>query len=131
MEEYKIRRDEVRCDEFDIDQYVNVLNGIVYFCKKRSGFYRGFRNTIAVDLTVAAYMLGLDAIEVLDKLVELDVIDPSDDDEDTWNRVRTVLDYDESFCWTWMIDPDVYFAHGKTSMMVSTLPIRFVAVDAE
>ena len=131
MEEYKIRRDEVRCDEFDIDQYVNVLNGIVYFCKKRIGFYRGFRNTIAVDLTVASYMLGLDAIEVLDKLVELDVIDPKDDDEDTWNRVRTVLDYDESFCWTWMIDPDVYFVHGKTSMMMSTLPIRFVAVDAE
>lgn len=123
----KIEIDKCLCSKNNIADYANVLNGIVYECHERLGFSRGNRNTVAVDLAVAAHMLGLDAIKVLDKLIEEEVINPCDDDEDTYRRVETVLDYKDRFNWDYMIDPDYYVgvarAHAEAADM---MPVVFL-----
>lgn len=103
---YRVSADELICQETEAEGYVNVLNGIVHDCYRTHGFQEGNRNNVIVDMTVAAYMLGLDATDVLDKFVEHGILDTSDDDEDTYDRVSTVLEYSEFFSWDWMIDPD-------------------------
>jgi len=124
MEFVYIAKDEVLCDEDEAQDYVNVLNGIVVDCFKNAGFSVGYRNTIAVDLTVSAYMLGLDPIDVLDKLVELKVINPEDDDETTCDRVRTVMDYKDRFDWDYMIDPEQYERTGSEPLVA--IPITYI-----
>ena len=103
---YRIVADELVCQETEAADYVAVLNGIAHACYKNDAFQEGNRNNVIVDMTVAAYMLGLSAMDVLDKFIEHSIIDPSDDDEDTYDRVKTVLEYIQSFSWDWMIDPD-------------------------
>ena len=103
---YRIVADELVCQETEAADYVDVLNGIAHACYKNDVFQEGNRNNVIVDMTVAAYMLGLSAMDVLDKFIEQGIIDPSDDDEDTYDRVKTVLEYTKSFSWDWMIDPD-------------------------
>lgn len=103
---YKIAADELVCQETEAADYVDVLNGIVHDCYRNHAFQEGNRNNVIVDMTVAAYMLGLDATDVLDKFVEHGILDPSEDDEDTYDRVKTVLEYTMFFNWDWMIDPD-------------------------
>ena len=103
---YRISADELICQETEAESYVNVLNGIAHGCYKEDLFQQGNRNNVIVNMTVAAYMLGLDATDVLDKFIEHGIIDPCDDDEDTYDRVKTVLDYTKRFSWDWMIDPD-------------------------
>lgn len=122
----KITREECLCDECDIPAYVDVLNGIVYDCVHGTGFVRGTRNMIAVNLSVAAYELGLDAEEVLEDLVKAGVINPCDDDEDTYRRVSTVLDYKRRFDWCYMIDPDYYVTKIRDYYVdVSRMPVSF------
>lgn len=118
MKEIHIARDETLVD--DAADYVAVLNGIVDECYNRSGFREGTRNEVAVNLTVSAYCLGLDPIEVLDQLVEAKVIDPRDDDENTWNRVRTIMDYAHRFSWDWMLNPLYYCKPVRDD-----IPIRY------
>jgi len=103
---YRIVADELVCQDTEAESYVAVLNGIVHDCYRNHAFQEGNRNNVIVDLTVAAYMLGLGVFDVLDKLVQNGVIDPDDDDEDPYDRAETVLLYDKSFSWDWMIDPD-------------------------
>lgn len=127
MEVIEIARDKILADEDSVQDYVDLLNGIVWECANNFGFDRGKRNTIAVDLTVAAYMLGLDPIGVLDKLIDRKVIHPSDDDEDTHVRVQTVMDYSRRFSWEWMIDPDMYVYVARINAIADNgiMPVRF------
>ena len=127
MEVIEIARDEVLADEDSVQDYVDLLNGIVWECANNFGFDRGSRNTVAVDLTVAAYMLGLDPIGVLDKLIDRKVIHPSDDDEDTHVRVKTVMDYSRRFSWEWMIDPDMYVDIARINKIADNgiMPVKF------
>lgn len=118
----EIAKDECLCDEDDVQDYVDVLNGIVHECML-SNFREGYRNQVAVDLTVAAYMLGLDANDVLNKLIEESVINPLVDDEDTCRRVETVLDYHRRFDWEYMIDPETYTYAANNRH--TTLPVEF------
>lgn len=123
----EITKDGCLCDEENMQDYVDILNGIVYECYEHLGFEHGTRNTIAVDLTVAAHMLGLDATKVLDWLVEEDVINPCDDDEDTYRRVETVLDYKHRFSWNYMIDPSHYvFVAREHANDIKDMPVQFV-----
>lgn len=96
-----------------IDEYVSLLNGISYACHRYDEYSEGYRNTIAVDLTVASYMLGLDAQEVLKEFVIRGLIDPLKDDEAPIARVDRVLNYRYKFDWDWMIDPDQYLLYDK------------------
>ena len=123
METIKIAKDEAMVD--DAQKYVDVLNGIVYSCCQQDGFTEGSRNKVAVDLTVAAYMLGLDPELLLRKLIDTKVIDPSKDDEDTFKRVRHVMWYTNRFDWDYMIDPDDYFTLG-TENDGTEVPVKFV-----
>lgn len=107
---YRIVADELVCQETEAADYVAVLNGIVHDCYRNHAFKEGNRNNVIVDMTVAAYMLGLSAMDVLDKFIEHGILDPSEDDEDTYDRVSTVLLYDNDFSWDWMIDPDGWVA---------------------
>jgi hypothetical protein len=107
MDIIDIVRDEVIADESDVQDYVDVLNGIVKFCHQ-NGFKRGWRNTIIVDLAVGAWMLGLDPEETLDRLVRAGVINVGLDDEDTYVRMNRVTQYTDRFEWSWMIDPEVF-----------------------
>jgi hypothetical protein len=118
MKEIPIARDETLVD--DAEDYAAVLNGIIDECYNHDGFRETTRNEIAVNLTVAAYCLGLDPIDVLDNLVEAKVIDPDVDDEDTWNRVRTIEDYADRFSWDWMLNP-MYYCHPVRN----DIPIRY------
>lgn len=123
----EIAKDECLCDEDEAQDYVDVLNGIVYECRGCLGFSRGTRNTVAVDLTVASHMLGLDAEKVLDWLIEEDVINPCDDDEDTYRRVQTVLDYKRRFDWDYMIAPSHYvFSAREHANDIKDMPVQFV-----
>ena len=113
MEPIKVSIDEVLCDHDTAPQYAAVLNGIAWDCLHNHGFEQGWRNSVAVDLTVAATMLGLEPTEVLDKMVNEGIIDLGDDDEDTYQRVRTVEDYADRFDWDYMLHPDVYLSLGE------------------
>lgn len=119
--------EDIRCELAEADDYLKVLNGIVV-CLHRYGYEEGARNQTIVDLTMCAYMLGLDARMVLDSLVnDVRLIDPADDDEDPYDRMYRVLDYTYAFDWDWLIEPDDYLtladaddgAYGKP-------PLRFV-----
>lgn len=90
------------------EDWTLVLNGIVWECMYNAGFSTGYRNEVAVTMTVAAYLLGLEPIEVLDTLIREGVIDPDDDDENTWDRVYKVLAYTHSFSWDWALNTDLY-----------------------
>lgn len=107
-----IATDEVMCDECEAQRYIYVLNGLSYHCQE-GGWRLGWRNEIAVDLTVSAYELGLDAVEVLNKFIDNGLIDPATDDQSTFGRVSTVLDYSWEFDWSWMIDPADWEKLGK------------------
>lgn len=118
----EIDKDECLCDEDDIQNYVDVLNGIIYECVN-GNFKEGYRNQVAVDLTVASYMLGLDPTNVIAWLIQLRVINPLDDDEDTKRRVETVLDYRRRFDWEYMIEPETFINAAKGCN--SELPVKF------
>lgn len=121
--------DETLLDSRDeIEDWMLVLNGIVWECVNRYGFSEGFRNEVIVTMTVAAYLLGLNALEVLDELVDEKVIDPDEDDEDTWDRVRTVLGYHRRFGWDWAINADGYrtIALDHSGAPDDEMPVRFV-----
>lgn len=122
----EIAKDECLCDEIDVKYYVDVLNGIAFTCASEGEFRAGNRNTIAVDLAVASHMLGLDANDVLEKLVKAGVINPCDDDEDTYRRVEKVLDYNSQFEWEYMIDPNYYVEKARARpISVSKMPVSF------
>lgn len=108
----RISLDDVICDKREVQDYVDVLNGIVYDCV-HGGFISGLRNQVAVDLTVCCHMLGLDPVRVLDYLIQEDAIDPSKDDEDTVERVERVMRYDSNFSWDYMINPEMYIRFAK------------------
>lgn len=127
MVTFDIKGDKLSCGKTEAQDYADVLNGIVWDCWHSGGFERGWRNTIAVDLTVCADSLGLDPIKVLDALVDEEIIDPTKDDEDTWNRIRTVMDYQSSFSWDWMIDPDIFQEIAKDMYhRLHEMPVLFV-----
>lgn len=111
METIHVTKDEALVDEDSLQDYVDLLNGIVYDCSQ-GGYCEGNRNEIAVCLTVGAYSLGLDPLDVLDKLIKENVIDPRNDDEDPATRVRTIMDYERRFDWDWMLNPDYYAGLG-------------------
>lgn len=107
-----IATDEIMCDESEAQRYVYVLNGLSYHCQE-GGWRLGWRNEIAVNLTVSAWELGLDAIEVLNKFIDNGLINPLNDDQSTFARVNTVLDYISEFSWDWMIDAADWEKLGK------------------
>lgn len=105
--------DEVRCPLEEVDDYINMMNGIALHCEMREGYSRGWRNEKAVDLTVGSYMLGLEPIEVLDKFREAKLIKDENDDENPADRVWTVYNYKYAFSWLWMIDPEFYMRFAE------------------
>jgi len=119
----EIPRDEVLIDEDSVGEYVDMLNGIVQWCRG-GGWTHGYRNTVAVDLTVGCVMLGLDPLEVLDKLVYADVIRSGEDDEDTAERIKKVMDYQALFDWEWMINPEM-FVEEACEYGTKGMPIEF------
>lgn len=125
MATIEIAKDEVLADEAHALVYLSILNGIVYDCHQQNGFTEGCRNQVAVDLTVAAHMLGLDPEDVLKKLVDAKVIDLSKDDEDTFERVRRVMQYNDRFSWDYMIDPDAYLTANMENDGTE-VPVTFV-----
>lgn len=125
----KVTEDMLECDSSDAQSYLNTINGIIYDCWHNHGFESGWRNTIAVDLSVCCHMLGIDAIEMLGNLIKAKIIDPADDDEDTTKRVATCLDYKDRFSWNWMIDAYTYYGMGEDHRLewdLMPVNVRFV-----
>ena len=58
-------------------------------------------------------MVGLNAYDVMEVFVRNDLINPNEDDEDTWTRVERVMDYKHRFCWNWLISPEEYVDKAK------------------
>jgi hypothetical protein len=124
METILVSKSSTLVDGDSSKNYVDVLNGIVWDCS-HGGFRSGYRNQVAVDLTVAAHMLGFDPNDVIDWLTkDCIVIDPSDDDEDTFDRIERIKGYSDSFSWEWMINPEYYQAIGFDTY-TRDMPIRF------
>jgi hypothetical protein len=111
----EVESSKARCDVDSIDDYVALLNGVAYDCQYINGYTEGNRNTIAVDLTVGCYMLGLDPLGVLETFENNELISELLDDEFPAKRVKTVLDYTDRFSWEWMIDADSFAGNGKGS----------------
>ena len=108
----RVSRDEALCEEGMVQDYVDLLRGIVHDCCHHFAYREGTRNEIAVNLTVASYMLGLDPEDVMRTLIRERVIDPDNDDEDPMQRVRTIMDYADRFDWDWMLNPQYYVDRG-------------------
>lgn len=127
--EIKVSKEKV----IDVDSapdYISMMNGIAYACHEYAEYQEGFRNTIAVDLTVGSYMLGLDPFDVLNTFIKYGLIDPLMDDEAPIDRVRRVLLYDYNFDWDWMINPDSYVAlFVKFNPQEKEIPVTFKLVD--
>ena len=100
---------------YEADDYVRELNGISYACHMYDEYAEGYRNTIAVNLTVSSYLLGMNAQEVLAEFIAAGLIDPKYDDESPTARVNRALDYRYRFGWDWMIDPEDYLKYGDVS----------------
>ena len=98
----------------------------MWSCTHDDGFREGYRNTMIVDLTVSCSMLGIDELYVLRALNRASAIDYRDDDEDTEHRMSRVLEYQRSFDYDYMIDPDYYRDLGKQHSGSSSLPVLVI-----
>lgn len=117
----KVNPDRTLCDADSSQDYLDVLNGISRFCSEYHGYSEGYRNEIAVNLTVSCYMLGIFVSNVLEVMIKEGLIDPKFDDEDPWVRVDHVLNYADRFDWDYLLDPDTYLTmsyNRKDSEMV-------------
>ena len=126
----KVPFNETRLDDREIAQeYVDMMNGISYACYKHDEFSPGHRNTLVVNITVGSYKLGLIPIGVLNEFIDAGLIDPSSDDEDTYERLERVMKYEETFTWNWMLDPDEYLGYCHDLVYdQSELPLSFELV---
>lgn len=133
MKVYEIKREDVKVrpdERFKAEDYAQLANGIVFGCQEYGDYSEGSRNTIAVDLTVACYMLGLDVMDVVYNLMSEDVISESDDDEYVRDRFERVLEYRYAYDWDWMIDPDRFVDYTNfPSYDEDALNVRFKLVD--
>jgi len=102
----------VRCDEDEIDRYLAVLNGIVVDCME-SGYRLGYRNMIMVNLVVSSYELGLEPETVLNEFKRNVLIDDRMDDERPIDRLNKIMKYTDSFCWEWMIEPEMHVDYDQ------------------
>lgn len=126
MRVIEIKKDSVACNDEEVTNFLDVLQGIAYACD--SGEYaEGQRNQIAVDLTVSAYMLGLDPDDVLNDFMDEELITEADDDEYPTDRVSKVMEYYRRFDWEYMIDPDYYSHYERPKER--RCPIVFTLVD--
>lgn len=124
MDIIRIDPEDIFCDEEMAEDYIKVLNGIIYSCVRYDEYSEGNRNKVALDLTVACYELGLDALEVLDKLVKIGAIDPQKDDEAPIIRVERALNYSHRFDWDYMIDPEDY-VEANGMVLFEFMPFRY------
>lgn len=95
-------------DEDFIDYFIDVMNGLVYYCQECVGYSAGHRNEIALNMTVGSYMLGLYPQDVLAAFIENDLMSQRTDDEDPRERVRRALEYRFRFDWDYMLNPEFY-----------------------
>lgn len=112
MDYVRIAIDEVLCDKKEVNDYVDLMNGISWKCQN-GGYEQGWRNTIMVDFTVATFMLGLDPIEMLELFDGNGMICEFMDDEHPSDRVHRVMSYDKDFSWEWMISPGDFVIIGQ------------------
>lgn len=124
MKYIKIQKSDALVDEDSIQDYIDILNSIAWFLEQ-DGYKEGWRNEIAVNLTVASYMLGLDPHDVLKELMSSNLIKDGDDDEDTVKRIDIVLDYKDRFEWGWMIDADWWSNHGLLGRIDDMYTLKF------
>lgn len=108
-----INTDTTNPKECDAQDLVDVLNGISWFCQEDHGYTEGWRNELAVNLTAASYMLGLKPKEVFDQFVKDGLIDPKNDDESPYDRIDTIMNYENRFDWWWLITPEWYANLGR------------------
>lgn len=127
MTTIKIKKADCLCNDEEVTDFLDVLQGIAYACD--AGKYsEGYRNEIAVNLTVSAHMLGLEPKDVLDAFMDEEIIMEADDDEYPHDRVETVLGYHRRFDWTYMLDPMAYKAYA-IAMRGNPCPVTFVLED--
>ena len=100
-------------DRDNLQGVVDMLNGIALACYWDGEFQEGWRNKVIVDLVAGSTMVGLNAYDVMEVFVCNDLINPNEDDEDTWTRVERVMDYKHRFCWNWLISPEEYVDKAK------------------
>ena len=124
MKYIKIQKSDALVDEDSIQDYIDILNGIAYFLEEE-GYKEGWRNEIAVNLTVASYMLGLDPHDILKELMSSNLIKDGDDDEDTVKRIDVILDYKDRFEWGWMIDAEWWCTHGAPDIIEDMYTLKF------
>lgn len=122
-EKYKVIISEEDQKEFSKLQWCqaqSVLNGI---CQRLEsyGWEEGYRNNMAVDLMIAARMLGITEGDNNEKLIEL-VVNHSEswsdnNNEDLRNRIWTIENYVEQWIldnpFDYMVDENLFMRYDK------------------
>jgi len=85
--------DESIYDAEDIEQARKVLDNILYAIVNDDAYRVGNRNNIAVDMTIACEVLGVDAADVMNELVESGTVPCYEDDGTAVERVEKVMRY--------------------------------------
>ena len=111
----------------DLQGVVDMLNGLALACDRYNEFQEGWRNKVIVDLVAGSTMVGLDAYDVFEVFVRNDLIDPREDDEDTYDRINRVMNYHRRFDWNWLISPEDYVDVAKNPDIPEG-PVKFVLV---
>lgn len=73
-----------------VKEMAHVFNAIYYTCRK-GGYVEGWRNSIAVDFSIACYVLDLEPWDYIAPLIDTGLI--HHDDEDTEYRFDRVEGY--------------------------------------
>lgn len=85
--------DESIYDVEEIEQARKVLDNILYAIVNDGAYKEGNRNNIAVDMTIACEVLGVDASDVMNELVENGTVLYYEDDGNAVARVEKVMQY--------------------------------------
>lgn len=98
-----VSRSHVRCKQEEVEDYANVLDGLIYDID-HGGYVKGYRNTMIVNLVVCCYELDRDWQDVMNAFLQKF----EDDEEDAWHRAEVVEDYADRFNWNYMISPNIW-----------------------
>ena len=125
----EVLHDQALSDD-DAASLIDILNGLVYLCAHHNWFSPGHRNEVILNITVSAWMLGLNPENTLDEFVSINIIDPHKDDEDTFTRMRRMLNYTDRFSFDYMMNTTIYESYGHMigSPDLRKWPIEFKLV---
>lgn len=100
----EIKKDELDCDPSQLDTAAHIVEGIVRWCHDEHKYIQGWRNSVAVDLCSALYLLGYEDDEDWDEFFKEHCCTTPHEIIDFQQR-STTLNYYVSF---WYDDGEIF-----------------------